>query len=332
MSEVLLRVDGLARRFGGERRLFRGRKPSVHAVRKIDLDLREGETLGIVGESGCGKSTLARMLVGLDRPSEGVIRLGNEVIRAGGRGGGPPPAATIQYVFQDPVSSLNPRKTIRATLMAPMIHLLDLPRESCEARLKELMEAVNLREEFLERYPHEFSGGQAQRIGIARALAAEPRIIVLDEPVSALDVSVQAQVLNLLDELKARFRLTYVFISHDLSVVEAISDRVAVMYFGRIVELAPAAELFRAPRHPYTKLLLDSAPVPGRRHIAGEDKPVELPDPLAPLPGCAFAPRCPRARKNCRVAQPEFATEGGPHAAACFYPMNVSPNDGSSSG
>ncbi len=139
-------------------------------------------------------------------------------------------------------------------------------------------------------------------------------------------------MLNLLDELKARFRLTYVFISHDLSVVEAISDRVAVMYFGRIVELAPAAELFRAPRHPYTKLLLDSAPVPGRRHIAGEDKPVELPDPLAPLPGCAFAPRCPRARKNCRVAQPEFATEGGPHAAACFYPMNVSPNDGSSSG
>jgi len=336
VSKVLLQVDGLARRFGGERRLFGGRAPSVHAVRKVDLDLREGETLGIVGESGCGKSTLARMLVGLDRPSDGVIRLGDEILKAGRRSDGRPLAATIQYVFQDPVSSLNPRKTIRSILMAPMIHLLKLPRERCEVRLKELMDAVNLREEFLERYPHEFSGGQAQRIGIARALAAEPRIIVLDEPVSALDVSVQAQVLNLLDDLKARFGLTYVFISHDLSVVETISDRVAVMYFGSVVELATASDLFRAPRHPYTRLLLDSAPVPGRRHIEGEDKPVELPDPFAPLPGCAFAPRCPRARDDCRAAHPPLAADGSKggrgHVAACFHPLGEESDGGSRPG
>ncbi len=179
MSAALLQVDGLARRFGGARRLLGGRLPSIHAVQGITLEVHKGETLGIVGESGCGKSTLARMLVGLDRPSDGVIRLGGKEIKSGGRLDGRPLAATIQYVFQDPVSSLNPRKTIRSILMAPMTHLLGLSRERCEDRLKELMDAVNLREEFLERYPHEFSGGQAQRIGIARALAAEPSIIVL---------------------------------------------------------------------------------------------------------------------------------------------------------
>jgi len=327
MSQALLQVDSLARRFGGERRLLGGRRPSVHAVQSITLDLREGETLGIVGESGCGKSTLARMLVGLDRPSEGVIRLGGEDIHGrgpGGRGDGRPLAATIQYVFQDPVSSLNPRKTIRSILTAPMIHLLGHSRERREQRLRELMDAVKLREELLERYPHELSGGQAQRIGIARALAAEPRIIVLDEPVSALDVSVQAQVLNLLGELKKRFGLTYVFISHDLSVVESISDRVAVMYFGRVVELAPAAALFGAPRHPYTRLLLDSVPTPGRRGIEGEDKPVELPDPFAPLPGCAFAPRCARANEDCRDRRPPLRPAGDEgHAAACFHPLTA---------
>lgn len=332
MTEALLQVEGLERRFGGERRLLGGRTPTVHAVQNVTLDLHEGETLGIVGESGCGKSTLARMLVGLDRPSEGVIRLDGRDIHAGSRGNERRLGATLQYVFQDPVSSLNPRKTIRSILLAPMIHLRGLPRERCEERLKELMDAVNLREEFLDRYPHEFSGGQAQRIGIARALAAEPRIIVLDEPVSALDVSVQAQVLNLLDELKTRFRLTYVFISHDLSVVESISDRVAVMYFGRVVELAPAAELFRVPRHPYTKLLLGSAPVPGRRHIEGEDKPAELPDPFAPMPGCAFAPRCPHAGEVCHAEVPPLESKGtGEHAAACFYPLDTPPAGGNGS-
>ena len=330
MTQALLQVDGLARRFGGERRLLGGRTPEVHAVRSVNLDLREGETLGIVGESGCGKSTLARMLVGLDRPSEGVIRLDGQDIHAAGGGRTRRLATTIQYVFQDPVSSLNPRKTIRSILLAPMIHLLGLPRKRREERLKELMAAVNLREEFLERYPHEFSGGQAQRIGIARALAAEPRIIVLDEPVSALDVSVQAQVLNLLDELKARYGLTFIFISHDLSVVESISDRVAVMYFGRIVELAPAAKLFEAPRHPYTKLLLDSAPVLGRRLVEGDDKPIELPDPFTLVPGCAFASRCPRAGELCRDELPPLDSKGvGEHAAACFFPLEGPSAEGS---
>ena len=324
MTDALLKVDCLTRRFGGERRLLGGRSPSVHAVQDITLELREGETLGIVGESGCGKSTLARMLVGLDRPSEGVIRLHGENINADRRRDGRPLAATIQYVFQDPVSSLNPRKTIRSILMAPMVHLLGLSRERREARLKELMDAVKLRDEFLDRYPHEFSGGQAQRIGIARALAAEPRVIVLDEPVSALDVSVQAQVLNLLDELKGRFDLTYVFISHDLSVIESISDRVAVMYFGRVVELAPAAALFHSPRHPYTRLLLDSVPTPGQRRIAGEEEPAELPDPFAPLPGCAFAPRCRHVQEGCHTARPSLEPKGKEqHAAACFYPLAV---------
>jgi peptide/nickel transport system ATP-binding protein len=229
----------------------------------------------------------------------------------------------VQYVFQDPVSSLNPRKTVRQILSAPMIYLLKMDRGERERRLEELMDAVNLRPEFLDRYPHEFSGGQAQRIGIARALAADPRIIVLDEPVSALDVSVQAQVLNLLADLKQRFGLTYIFISHDLSVVESISDTVAVMYFGRIVELASARNLFGAPRHPYTRLLLDSAPVPGKRHIQSEAEPAELPNPFAPPPGCAFAARCAHATEECTRAVP--ALENGDDSeslVACYHPLS----------
>ena len=322
MTSPLLEIEGLQRRFGGERRLLRGRAPSVYAVRGVDLQITEGATLGVVGESGCGKSTLARMLVGLDRPSAGRIRLAGHDIHSGLGADGCVLPSTVQYVFQDPLSSLNPRKTVRSILSAPMIHLLGLHREARDSRLCELMEAVNLREEFLDRYPHEFSGGQAQRIGIARALAAAPRVIVLDEPVSALDVSVQAQVLGLLAELKNRFGLTYVFISHDLSVVENISDRVAVMYFGRVVELAPKGRLFAAPRHPYTRLLLDSAPVPGRRRIAGELRPVELPDPYAPPPGCAFAARCPRADAGCRAAAPSLSAGDDPAAlVACYHPL-----------
>lgn len=322
-SEPLLSIDELERRFGGALRLFGGRQPTVHAVQRVHLDLEENQTLGIVGESGCGKSTLARMLVGLDQPSGGTIRLSGHDIRGGRTAGGKPLATVVQYVFQDPVSSLNPRKTIRQTLTAPMIHLLGLGREAREGRLRELMDAVNLRSEFLDRYPHEFSGGQAQRIGIARALAAEPRILVLDEPVSALDVSVQAQVLNLLADLKQRFGLTYVFISHDLSVVESISDRVAVMYFGRVVELAPARRLFRTPRHPYTRLLLSSAPVPGKRHIESEAEPAELPNPFAPPPGCAFAARCQLATDECSRKVPALESGDDPEAlAACYHPLS----------
>jgi oligopeptide/dipeptide ABC transporter ATP-binding protein len=323
MSETLLVAHDLERRFGGGRTLFGRVRPAVHAVQGVDLELQKGETLGVVGESGCGKSTLARMLVGLDRPSGGTIRLKDaEVSGLSGREARAL-ARSVQYVFQDPVSSLNPRKTIRQILDAPMRHLLDLGEAERAKRLDELMAAVGLRQEFLQRYPHEFSGGQAQRIGIARALAADPEVIVLDEPVSALDVSVQAQVLNLLDDLKQRLGLTYVFISHDLSVVESVSDRVAVMYFGRIVEFAPADTLFRRPRHPYTKLLLDSAPVPGRTHVQAEAGIAELPDPYHPPPGCPFAPRCPNAEARCLSEMPELDTDrpSPDHGAACFFPI-----------
>ncbi|MEX6506374.1 ABC transporter ATP-binding protein [Jiella sp. M17.18] len=316
----LMDVRDLTRRFGGGRTVFGAREPGLTAVRALTLELRQGETLGIVGESGCGKSTLARMLVGLDRPSSGTIRLdGEDLTRAGTRA----LAKRVQYVFQDPVSSLNPRQTIRAILEAPMRHLLGLDAEERKRRLAELVEAVNLRPEFLERYPHEFSGGQAQRIGIARALAAEPDVIVLDEPVSALDVSVQAQVLNLLDRLKRERGLTYVFISHDLAVVESVATRVAVMYFGSLVEEAPARNLFAAPLHPYTRLLLDSAPVPGRKRERTADDIAELPDPYNPPPGCPFAPRCPRVQADCRQAIPplDAARRGEAQRAACLHPL-----------
>jgi peptide/nickel transport system ATP-binding protein len=317
MSKAL-EVEDLTKTFGGGRNLLGAKKPAVHAVQDVTFDVPTGQTLGIVGESGCGKSTLARMLVGLLEPTGGSIAIeGRDLSDQTGD-----PAAfglLIQYVFQDPLASLNPRKTIRQILEAPLIHLLGLDANARKARITELFDAVNLRAEFLTRYPHEFSGGQAQRIGIARALAASPRILVLDEPVSALDVSVQAQVLNLLAELKRELDLTYLFISHDLAVVEAVSDRVAVLYFGRIVELGTADAVFGAPQHPYTKLLADSAPVVGRALSSAGDSG-ELPDPLNPPPGCAFAPRCARAQDDCRSQVPDFQPGHG-HAAACFHPL-----------
>ncbi|WP_048646716.1 ABC transporter ATP-binding protein [Nitratireductor soli] len=320
---ALLQIDNAERVFGGGRTLFGRRLPAVHAVQGISLDVKKGETLGVVGESGCGKSTLARLIVGLDRPTAGSITFDGRDLVAEARSDPQKLARRVQYVFQDPVASLNPRKTIRSILEAPLRHLLGLDKAARAARLKELMEAVNLAPEFLDRYPHEFSGGQAQRIGIARALAADPELIVLDEPVSALDVSVQAQVLNILDGLKARFGLTYVFISHDLSVVESVSDRVAVMYFGRIAEIGPAKQIFAEPRHPYTHLLLSSAPTPGKRSLIPEDANTELPDPYAPPPGCAFHARCPRGTDTCLAAHPPLEPAPGQpsHLTACYHPI-----------
>ncbi|WP_445680107.1 ABC transporter ATP-binding protein [Radicibacter daui] len=323
-GQTLLEVEEVGRVFGGGRNLFGGHRRALHAVQSMSLEVRRGETLGVVGESGCGKSTLARLIVGLDLPSAGRIVFDGADLVEMARKDRRALSRRVQYVFQDPVASLNPRKTIREILEAPLKHLGRLDGAARERRLGELLQAVNLAPEFLERYPHEFSGGQAQRIGIARALAAEPELIVLDEPVSALDVSVQAQVLNLLEELKGRFGLTYIFISHDLSVVESVSDRVAVMYFGRLAELGPAQAVFSRPLHPYTRLLMQSVPAPGRHRLVAEDAAGELPDPYDPPPGCAFAARCPRQQERCLAERPRPDTATGQsaaHHAACHYPL-----------
>ena len=314
-------VRNLGKTFGGGRTLLGRRKPSVSAVEGATFSVARGETLGIVGESGCGKSTLARMLAGLLPPTAGTIEIeGRDLSDRTGN-----PAAfgrLIQYVFQDPISSLNPRKTIRQILEAPLVHLLGMDAPGRKVRIAELLDAVHLHAEFLDRYPHEFSGGQAQRIGIARALAAAPRILILDEPVSALDVSVQAQVLNLLADLRRAYDLTYLFISHDLAVVEAVSDRIAVLYFGRIVEMGPADKVFGAPRHPYTKLLEWSTPAIRRPLLRTEATAAELPDPLRPPPGCAYAARCPRTEDDCRAVVPAVTLLPSNHEVACHHPLD----------
>ena len=313
-----LKLTSLSKVFPVGKRMFGPPKALVRAVQPISLDVGEGETLGIVGESGCGKSTLARMLVGLLPPSSGTIEINGEPLDNAN------PALfgrKIQYVFQDPISSLNPRKTIRQIMEAPLKHLHDMPATARADRIREIFAAVNLREEFLERYPHEFSGGQAQRIGIARALAADARILILDEPVSALDVSVQAQVLNLLADLKGEFGLTYLFISHDLAVVEAVSDRVAVLYFGSVVEVGPADQVFAQPKHPYTRLLAESAPVVGRPLSAPEGRETELPDPLNPPQGCAFRARCTFASEICGREAPSLEQQSDGVWTACYHPL-----------
>lgn len=313
-----LKLTNLSKSFHVGKTLFGPPRAMVHAVQPLTLQVASGETLGIVGESGCGKSTLAKLLVGLLPPSTGQIEIEGETLdnadpaRFGKR---------IQYVFQDPISSMNPRKTIRQIMQVPLRKLHGMDAATCAARIKEIFASVNLREEFLDRYPHEFSGGQAQRIGIARALAAQARILILDEPVSALDVSVQAQVLNLLADLKDQYNLTYLFISHDLAVVEAVSDRVAVLYFGAIVEIGSASEIFAHPRHPYTALLAQSAPEVGRPIAAPETAQTELPDPLSPPKGCAFHERCAFATDRCRSEKPELTAAQGTRQVACFNPL-----------
>lgn len=317
-ATAALKIENLSKTFGGGRSLLGRQAPSVRAVQPVSLQVQQGETLGLVGESGCGKSTLARMLVGLLEPTTGRIEIEGKALDTAD------PAAfgrLIQYVFQDPISSLNPRKSIRQILETPLKRLHGLNAQARRERIDALFASVNLRAEFLDRYPHEFSGGQAQRIGIARALAANPKIMILDEPVSALDVSVQAQVLNLLSDLKQRYNLTYIFITHDLAVVEAVSDRIAVLYFGSVVEIGPAENIFKNPRHPYTKLLADSAPVVGRALKAPEQGHSELPDPLNPPAGCAFAGRCLRATEHCRQSAPSLLARGDQQFAACHNPL-----------
>ena len=327
MNATIMEARDVEKTFAGKG--FIKKKPGVQAVGGVSLEIRRGETLGIVGESGCGKSTLARLLVGLLEPSRGQILFNGEDLGELKKRDKLSFHRKAQFVFQDPLSSLNPRKTVREILEAPLKVLLNKSKDEREARVKELMSLVNLRPEFLERYPHEFSGGQSQRIGIARALAPDPELIILDEPVSALDVSVQAQVLNLLRDLKRRLGLTYVFISHDLAVVENLCDTVAVMYLGRVVEYAPRALLFAQPKHPYTRVLLSSIPVPGHKSRARINLKGELPNPAAPPPGCHFQPRCYRAEAMCREAYPPLDTLGDGRRAACYFAEDAElPADG----
>ena len=260
MSDCVLRAQDVVKTFRRRRKLFRPRPPALRAVGGVTLVVQRGRTLGIVGESGCGKSTLARMMVGLLEPTEGRLEIDGASIPELARRDRRSLHRRVQMVFQDPLGSLNPRKTVRQILTAPLLALHGMDRAACRGRVAELMDLVSLRADFSDRYPHEFSGGQSQRIGIARALAAQPEVIVLDEPVSALDVSVQAQVLMLLADLQTRLGLTYVFISHDLAVVETIAHTVAVMQGGKVVEHASAERIFAHPQHPYTRLLLASVP------------------------------------------------------------------------
>jgi oligopeptide/dipeptide ABC transporter ATP-binding protein len=298
---------------------------NVHAVDDVSLSLTEGQTLGIVGESGCGKSTLARCLVRLLEPTDGTLRFRDTDITHLGRKGLQPFRREVQLVFQDPVSSLNPRKRVGQIVGTPM-RLNGMSRDAANARVRELLERVGLNPEHINRFPHEFSGGQRQRIGVARALANDPRLIVLDEPVSALDVSIQAQVINLLDDLQDDFGLSYVFIAHGLSVVRHFSDQIAVMYLGKIVELSPAAELYHKPIHPYTEALLSALPIPDPRDNRARERRViggEPPSPIAPPPGCRFNTRCPRATEICKEVEPPLAEYAGGHLAACHHPLNV---------
>jgi peptide/nickel transport system ATP-binding protein len=345
-GQPLLQLRGIVKHFPITRGIiFQHKIGAVHAVEEVDLDIYPGETLGLVGETGCGKSTLARVAMRLYDATAGSImfegrditHLKGEELRVLRR--------DMQMVFQDPYASLNPRKTVGSIVGAPLRLHKSVPRQGVKVAVQELMELVGLNPEHYNRYPHEFSGGQRQRIGVARALALRPKLVVCDEPVSALDVSIQAQILNLLSDLQGELNLTYLFIAHDLSVVKHISDRVAVMYLGKIVEQAPGEKLYGSPRHPYTGALLSAVPVADPERARHKKRIIlegDVPSPIDPPSGCRFHPRCPQTQAlakaqhlqddygnpvryvpMCHDEEPLLTSQDGQHLAACHFPLGT---------
>ena len=322
-DEPLLEVTDLVKHFPIKSGVLVDREVArVRAVDGVSLTLRDGETLGLVGESGCGKSTVCRAIMQLVAPTSGSVRFaGRELIGLSARQLRPM-RREIQLIFQDPFASLNPRKRVGQIVGDPLELHGVATGSDVKPRVQELLERVGLQAEHYNRYPHEFSGGQRQRIGIARAIGLRPRLIIADEPVSALDVSVQAQIINLLDDLQREFSMAYLFVAHDLGVVRHVSDRVAVMYLGKIVELADAEALYRDPQHPYTQALLSAVPIPDPRQNAARQRITltgDVPSPIDPPPGCRFHTRCPKASEVCRSTEPVLEGRTG-HLVACHHP------------
>jgi oligopeptide transport system ATP-binding protein len=323
----LLEVNNLVKHFPIKSGVLIDRQVgAVRAVDDVTFSVAEGQTLGLVGESGSGKSTLARSVLQLLTPTSGSVRFRGQEITGLGRRQMRPLRREMQMIFQDPYASLNPRKRVGQIIGDPMSLHGVAGGVELRKRVQELMDRVGLHPEYYNRFPHEFSGGQRQRIGIARALALEPRLIVADEPVSALDVSIQAQIINLLDDLQDDFNLTYIFVAHDLAVVRHVADRVAVMYLGKLVELGPAEEVHNRPIHPYTVSLLSAVPIPDPNENKAREPLVlegDMPSPANPPPACRFHTRCPHATDICSEVEPELVDYGNGHWAACHHPRNV---------